>query len=148
MKKRLPKVFLCILLVLLIGSNIYFISKDMEPNIYVQIGLPHFNEESDVSAIEFTPILNQEDTNTILLAFMLARPMDSAQFPTDLPHGYLNVIYDACSYPHKMWLTEDSVIFETSTNDVVSFRQYHNDHNNVVPLLKEILETLKNPNFS
>lgn len=148
MRKYLPKILLCLILIGLIGSNIYFISKYMEPDIYVQIGLPHFNEESDVCAIEFTPILKQEDTNTILLAFMMGRPMDSSEFPADLPHGYLNVIYEGCSYPHKMWLTEDSVIFETSSNDVKSFRQFHNDHKNAVPLLKKMLESIKNNNFS
>ena len=88
----------------------------------------------------------KEDINTILLAFMMGRPMEEEQFPTDLPHAILVIHYDACSYPHRMWLTEDSVIFETSTNDVKSFRQFHNDHKNVVPLLKNILNSLKNNN--
>ena len=149
MKKSLPKILLCLLLVLLIGSNVYFISKIMEPSIYVRVGLPQFNEESEHTATIMSPIVEkQEDANAILLAFMLARPMEEDEFPTDLPHGYLVIYYENCGYPHKMWLTEDSVIFETSTEDMVSFRQFHNDHNNVVPLLKKMLENLKNPNFS
>lgn len=149
MRKALPKILLCLLLVLLIGSNIYFISKAREPSILVRIGLPQFNEESEHTATIMSPFIEKkEDINTILLAFMMGRPMEEELFPTDLPHAILVIHYDACSYPHRMWLTEDSVIFETSTNDVKSFRQFHNDHNNVVPLLKNILYSLKNNNFS
>ena len=144
MKKSLPKILLCLLLVILIGSNIYFISKVREPSILVRVGLPQFNEQSEHTATIMSPFIEKkEDANAILLAFMLGRPVAEDEFPTDLPHGYLVIYYEGCGYPHKMWLTEDSVIFETSTNDLVSFRQYHNDHNNVVPLLKSLLDSLK-----
>lgn len=149
MKKILPKILLCLVLILLISSNIFLLSKYREPSIHVQIGLPQFDEESKVSSTIMSPFIEKkEDANTILLAFMLGRPMEEKEFPTDLPHAYLVVHYEGCSYPHRMWLTEDSVIFETSMNDIVSFRQYHNDHNNVVPLLKKMLDSIKNSNFS
>ena len=149
MKKSLPKILLCLLLVILTVSNIYFISKSMEPTIHVQVGLPIFDEESKISATIMSPFVeNKEDANEILLAFMMASPMEEEQFPTDLPHAYLVIHYDGYSYPHRMWFTEDSVIFDASTEDVVSFREFRNDNNNVVPLLKSMVDSLKNNKIS
>ena len=149
MKKSFPKILMCFLLVILTVSNIYFISKYMEPSIYVQVGLPIFNEESGVSATIMSPFVgSKKDSNTILLAFMMAHPMEEEWIPAELSHAYLIIHYDGYSYPHRMWLTEDSVIFEASTEDVISFREFHNDGYNVVPLLKNLVESLKNNKFS
>lgn len=149
MKKTLPKILFFVLLILLIGSNIFFISKYAEPTIHVQIGLPSFDKEGNITATMVTPFLdNQKDTNLILLAFMMGWPMKEAQFPTELPHGNLIINYEGCSYPHNMWLTEDSVIFETSTESTISYREFHNDHNNVISILNDLLNSLKNYKIS
>lgn len=147
MKKSFSKVLICLILVLLLGSNIYFIHKFLEPSIHVQIGLPKFDEESNITAIVLSPFLdNKEETNLLLMAFMMGRTMDEEQFPTELPHGCIIINYEGCSYPHNMWITEDSVIFETSTESALSYREFHNDHNNVVDLLNSLIDSLKKTN--
>jgi len=147
MKKSFPKILICLILVLLLGSNIYFIHKYLEPSIYVQVGIPKFDAESNVTATIVSPVLdNKDEANSLLLAFMLGGPMDESQFPTELPHGCIIINYEGCFYPFNMWITEDSVIFEIATEFAVSYREFHNDHNNVVALLNSLIDSLKNRN--
>ena len=144
MKKSFPKILLCLILVLSLGSNIYFISKYLEPSIYVQVGLPQYDAESNVTATIVSPFLdNKDEINSLLLAFMLGGPMDESQFPTELPHGCIIINYKGCFYPYNIWITEDSVIFEVTTESAVSYREFHNDHNNVVALLHSLIDSLK-----
>ena len=147
MKKSFPKILLYLILVLLLVSNIYFIHKYLEPSIQVQVGIPLFDEESNVTATIVSPFLdNKEETNLLLMAFLMGRTMDEEQFPTELAHGCIIINYEGCSYPHNMWITEDSVIFEISTESALSYREFHNDHNNVVALLNSLIDSLKKPN--
>lgn len=142
MRKRLPIILVTVLVLLLALDCVHnhFISKKSE--LWIQVGIPvSFDEAGEVSAIYFDSFLkNQKETDIILLAMINARPLSADSVPDAPPDAVITVRYEATGYPYYVWFGDNSIIFGNGSE----YKEVWNDHTNVVGLLKNITDSLKN----
>lgn len=136
-----------VILVLLMG-NIFFFTKVNKPTIWIQVGVPlSFDDEGDIASTYFRMIENKTETDIILLAMVNAIPLTESEFPQSRPDATILVGYRGTGYPYQVWFTEESVIIGNSGPDAKFFKEIHNDHTDVIPLLKNLVDQLKNTNL-
>lgn len=137
-----------LLILLLVFSNGFFIIKARTPSIFIQVGIPlDFDDSGDVTSIYYSQIENKENTDIILLAMVNALPLQEEEFPQTHPDATIVVGYNGVGYPYQVWFTEDSVIVGNHGPDLVQFKEFYNDHTGVIPLLKDLVNQLKNTNL-
>lgn len=137
-----------LLILLLVFSNCFFIIKANMPSVFVQVGIPlGFDDFGNTTSVYYNQIGNREETDIILLAMVNAIPLSEEAFPQGNPDAMIVVRYGATGYPYQVWFTEDSVIFGNRGPDLEQFKEFHNDHTEVIPLLKNLVNQLKNTNL-
>ena len=119
-----------------------FYSCSQKSDIHIQVGIPAgYDEAGEMSAIYFDGFLkNQEETDIVLLAMVNAAAIPAENAPTAQPDAVISVHYKETGYPYYVWFGEDSLIIGNGTD----FKEIHNDHTNVVGLVKNIADFLKN----
>ena len=142
MKKRALVLTVTVLALLVVATVVFFLSPSQRSSINIQVGIPvSFDDTGEVSAIYFDGFLkNQKETDIILLAMINARPLSADSAPASPPDGIITVRYEATGYPYYVRFGEDSVIYGNGSE----CKEIWNDHTNVVGLLKNITDSLKN----
>ena len=144
MKQKLLILSLCLALLLVCIGSIFLYRKANAPTILVQVGIPNFDTEGKITSIRLDPVLdNREDTDTILLAMIHARRIDPPAVTEELPDAIMMISYQAMGFQYQIWFLEDSVIIGTDPNYQVEYRMIHNDHTEVVTLLKNLVNNIK-----
>ena len=144
MKKRILILSLCLALLLVCIGSIFLYRKANAPTILVQVGIPNFDTEGNITSIRLDPVLdNRQDTDTILLAMIHARRIDPPAVTEELPDAIMMVYYQAMGFEYQIWFLEDSVIIGTDPDYQVEYRMIHNDHTEVVTLLKNLVNNIK-----
>ena len=140
MKKHHLLICLSVLLVLSIALNCFLILKPGSPSLYLQIAKPMDFDENGEIASEYQILLeNREQTEIILLSMINAQPIPEEEAPTALPDGRIWIRYQGTGYPYQLWFYEDCIILG---NEINTYRKIQNDHNNPVPLIKELVESI------
>ena len=140
MKKRLLIIGLCILLMLSNALNIFLFMRS-EASLYIQIAKPlDYDQNGYISASYIHLLDDHESAQIILLSMLNARSIPENAYPTGLPDGAVTVCYKGTGYPYEMWFYEDYIIFG---NEYAAYKKIENDHNNPVPMLKELVASIK-----
>ena len=135
--------FFLILLLIISGAFLYM--KYKESSIHIQIGIPlEFDEYGYPISSYYKEIEGYHNTKIILLAMVNAHPLQEADYPQGYSDAMIIVRYGAVGYPYHVWFTEDSVIIGNSGPDGHFFKEFYNDHTEVIPLLQNIVNSLKN----
>ena len=144
MKRNILILTLCIVLLFTCIGCIYLYRKATSPTICLQIGIPNFDNEGNITSIWLDAVLdNRQDTDTILLAMINARKVDPPAVTAELPDAIMMVYYQEMGFRYQMWFLEDYVIVGTDPNYEVEYRMIYNDHTDVVTLLLKLVNNLK-----
>lgn len=140
MKRQPLLICLAILLILSIALNCCLFFKPAYPDLSLRIAKPLSFDENGKIASEYTIMLeDREQTEIILLSLINAQPIPEAEAPTALPDGRIWINYQATAYPYKLWFYDDFIIFGNESN---ACRKIQNDHNDPVPLIKELVASI------
>ena len=137
-----PRLLIClsILLILSIALNCCLLFRPDFPNLCLRIAKPlDFDENGEIAAEYSIMLEDREQTEIILLSLINAQPVPDAEAPTTLPDGLVWVHYQGTAYPYLLWFYDESIIFGNESN---AYRKIQNDHNNPVPLIKELIESI------
>lgn len=148
MRKRLPIILVAILILLLALDCVYSHFFSQKSELWIQVGIPvSFDEAGNVSATYYgAKLKDRQETDIILLAMVNAQPIAEEDTPTSPPDAMMTIHYEAAGYMYQLWFREESVIFG---NEHTAYKEIQNDHTNVVPILKNLVDFLKNnQNFS
>ena len=143
MKKRITVIVASVLVLLLALDCVHNHFFSHISDLWIQVGIPiSFDEAGEVSATYYgAKLKDRQETDIILLAMVNAQtvPWDDIQ---DLkPDAMITLHYEAAGYTYKVWFLDDYVIFG---NEHAGCKAIQNDHTNVVPILKNLVEFLKN----
>lgn len=140
MKRSPLLIFLSILLVLSVALNCFLLLKPDSHDLYLRIAKPLSFDENGEIASEYQVMLeDREQTETILLSLINAQPVPAEEAPTARPDGRIWVGYQGTAYIYRLWFHDDYIIFGNENN---AYRKIQNDHNNPVPLLRELVESI------
>ena len=150
MFKNWKPILICFLISLLMISGAFLCMKFKESSIHIQIGIPlEFDEYGYPITSYYKEIEGYHNTKILLLAMVNALPLQEEDYPQSNSDALIMVRYGAVGYPYQVWFTENSVIFGNRGPDAAFFKEFHNDHTEVIPLLKNIVNSIKNSqNFS
>ena len=141
MKKSTIVICVSVILVLAIAGSLFLLLKPQGPSLFLQIGKPaQFDADGNISGLQVFVLEDREQTEIILLSLINSRPVPESEFPTAVADGRITVHYGGCGYPYDVWFCEDSIIFSNGSTD---YRKIFNDHNNPVPLIKELIGSIK-----
>ena len=142
MRKRSFIICLSVLLILSVALNCVFILKlNGTPRLNIQIGKPlNFDQDGNIASSYVKLIDDRDAVQVVLLSMIIAQPVPEDVYPTEHPDGVVTVLYKGCGYPYKMWFYEDYIILGTENG---TCRKIQNDHNNGVPLLKELVASIE-----
>ena len=141
MKKKTLLICVSLILVLTITGTLFLVLSPREPSLFLQIGKPvQFDIYGNISAEQVIVHTDRDSLDIILLSMINAKPIPEEEWPTSLPDGRITVRYGATGYPYEVWYYEDSIIFGRGNSD---YRRITNDHNEPVPLIKELIESIK-----
>ncbi|MBR6596246.1 MAG: hypothetical protein IKK72_06745 [Oscillospiraceae bacterium] len=144
MKRKILIISLCFVLLLVCIGSIFLYRKATSPTILLQVGIPNFDSEGNITSIWLDAVLdNRQDTDTILLAMINARRIDPPAVTEELPDAIMMISYQAMGFQYQIWFLEDSVIIGTDPNYQVEYRMIYNDHTEVVSLLKKLVNNIK-----
>ena len=147
MKKKLAIISVSLLLILSCIGNLYLFRKAQSPTIYLHIGIPDFDNQGNITSIYYTAVDNRKDTDTILLAMINAGSADPSTVPQGQPDAMIMMRYQAMGYQYQLWFLEDAVILGTSPSYEVTYRMIHDDHTQVVTLLKDLVKNAEKDSF-
>lgn len=137
-----------LLILLLIFGNCFFMIKAKTPSVSIQVGIPlGFDDSGNTTSVYYSQIENKENTDIVLLAMVNAVPLSEESYPESNPDAMITVRYGATGYPYQVWFTEDSAILGNTGPDAEFYKVCHNDHTEVIPLLKDLVNQLKNTNL-
>ena len=137
-----PRLLIClsILLVLSIALNCFLLFKYDTSDLGIYLARPlSFEEDGSIASSYTISLENREQTEIILLSFLNAQPIPEEEAPTALPDGAIMVRYQGTAYPYRIWFHDDHIIIANNSN---AYRKIQNDHNNPVPLIKELIESI------
>ena len=142
MRRRSFMICLSVLLILSVALNCVFLLKlNGTPRLNIHIGKPlNFDQDGNIASSYVKLIEDRDAVQVVLLSMIIAQPVPEDTYPAGQPDGVVTVLYNGCGYPYKMWFYEDYIIFGTE-ND--TYRKIQNDHNNGVPLLKELVASIE-----
>ena len=141
MKKSTLVICVCVILVVAITGGLFLLLKPQDPALFLQIGKPvQFDNDGNITAEQVIVHTERDSLDIILLSMINAQPIPEGDAPTTLPDGRITVRYGGTGYPYKLWFYDDHIIFG-SENGV--YRKIQNDHNDPVPLIKELVESIK-----
>ena len=137
MTKKLRPFIPYILILLLIIGGIFYLKKTEETSIHIHIGAPlSYDEAGNPSTIYYDTNISRNETKVILLAMVNALPLPQEEYPTE-PCDAMIVVRDGfLGYPYQVWFTEDSIIYGSNGPDLEFYKEFHNDHNEVIPLIQ------------
>lgn len=143
-KKLRPFIPYALILLLIIGG-IFYLIKTEETSIHIHIGAPlSYDEAGNPSSIYYDTNISRNETKVILLAMINALPLPQEEYPTE-PCDAMIVVRDGfLGYPYQVWFTEDSIIYGSNGPDLEFYKEFHNDHNEVIPLIQNYVKILKN----
>ena len=145
MKKRSHlsvTVLLVILIVGLLGSNIYLLMRTETPAPSLIIGVPQTNADGQITAMDFSrsKTLDQpEDINTVVFSLLTNSSLLERQPPATPPDAVLSMIDSTRGlgfYIH-LWLGENSVIFSLNPDRTNAYREISGAYGDVLRLLIE-----------
>ena len=141
MRIRTLIICLSIILIISVSLNIFLLVKTDEPSLHLQISKPlGFDKDGNITSEYAIVHTDRESLDIILLSLINAQPIPEAEHPATLPDGKITVRYGGTGYPYKLWFYEDHIIFG---NENGVYRKIFNDHNNPVPLIKELIGSIK-----
>lgn len=141
MKKSTIVICVSVILVLAIAGSLFLLFKPQEPSLFLQIGKPvQFDADGNIDGLQVFILEDRDQTEIILLSMINSLPVPESEFPTTVADGRITVHYGGCGYPYDVWFYEDSIIFGSGGND---YRMIVNDHNEPVPLIKELIGSIK-----
>ena len=144
MQKKWRIVIPCVLILLLL-VGIVCCKKAEKSAIHIQIGVPvSFDEAGSPSAIYYDTDINRKDTEIVLLAMVNALPLPQEEYPTGPCDAMIVVRYQEVGYPYQVWFTEDSIIYGNKGPDREFYKEFHNDHTEVVSLIQNSAKIIKN----
>lgn len=130
-----------VILVLAIIGGLFLLLRPEQPSLFLQIGKPvQFDADGSISAEQVVVLEDRNQTEIILLSMINAQPIPEDEFPTSQPDGRITVRYGGTGYPYELWFFDDYIIFG---NENTVCRKIFNDHNDPVPLIKELVESIK-----
>ena len=139
--KRTLTIVLCALLLVLLVAAVFFIVKPEKSDIQIQIGIPSFDEAGEMTSMVVSPVLEDQDAvDNILLHMIHTVPVAEETVDGRQPDGIIVLFYQGMGWNHPVWLLEDSIILGSSNQDDPQLTQIHNDHMDIVPLLKSLIE--------
>ena len=140
MKRPILLICLSILLVLSIALSCILLFRPDNSGLGIQLSKPlTFDDSGQVTSAYTVPLDDRTQTEIILLSFINAPPIPEDEAPTGLPDGVITVRYQATGYPYRIWIYDDHIIFGNESN---VYRRISNDHNDPVPLIKELIESI------
>ena len=148
MNRKIKLLLSGLLILVLLMGNIFIFTKANKPTIWIQVGVPlSFDKAGNGASTYFRMVKNKTETDIILLAMVKAIPLTESEFPQGRPDATILVGYKGTGYPYQVWFSEESVIIGNSGPDAKFFKEIHNDHTDVIPLLKNLVDQLKNTNL-
>ena len=140
MKKKTIVISVSVILVLAIAGSLFLLLRPLEPSLFLQIGKPvQFDSDGNISALQVFLLEERDKSEIILLSMINSLPVSEAEFPTTSPDGRITIHYGGYGYPYDVWFYEDSIIFSNGSTD---YRKIFNDHNNPVPLIKDLIGSI------
>lgn len=140
MKRSPLLISLSILLVLSVALNCFLFLKPDTHDLYLRIAKPlDFNENGEIASEYQIMLEDWEQTEIILLSLINAQPVPEEEAPTVRPDGRIWVSYQGTAYRYQLWFYDDYIIFGSESN---TYRKIQNDHNNPVPLIKELVDSI------
>lgn len=141
-------VLLCLLVVVLLFSSVYFYNRSQESDITVQIGRPFENERDGniTTGVDFTNtdvIKDKETVDLLLGAFLHAQPAAPSEMTNRKADAalYLSNPFAYGEYGvtdvYYFWLEENFILFAPEYGDSDSYREMDEV---VTPFVKAILE--------
>lgn len=117
MGKKIALSVMCLLMVLLIVSNVWFIQKANEPDLEIVIGAIREGESGLGYDFLGAEPLAQDDMHTIVLALIQATAAEESQIPETSPDGVMLMEgkYNS-AYFIRVWIT-DGVVVSALGND-------------------------------
>lgn len=141
MKKSTIVICVSVILVLAIAGSLFLLFKPQEPSLFLQIGKPvQFDADGNIDGLQVFILEDREQTEIILLSMINAQPIPEDEPPTSQPDGRITVCYGGTGYPYQLWFFDDYIIFG---NENTVCRKIFNDHNDPVPLIKELIGSIK-----
>lgn len=117
------KIIFGILVVLLIISNLYFITKSRQLDYEILIGVPAIGEENASAGVNFTrskPLKEKAEVNTVLFSLLHSTYIQNPQINEAYPDAILwisdpdeNITY----YQAALWVKEDSIILKRQQDE-------------------------------
>ena len=139
--KKSTLVVVSVILILAIIGGLFLLLRPEQPSLFLQIGKPvQFDADGNINSLQVFILEDREQTEIILLSMINSLPVPESEFPTAVADGRITVHYGGCGYPYDVWFCEDSIIFSNGSTD---YRKIFNDHNNPVPLIKELIGSIK-----
>lgn len=139
--KKSTLVVVSVILALAIIGGLFLLLRPEQPSLFLQIGKPvQFDADGNINSLQVFILEDREQTEIILLSMINSLPVPESEFPTAVADGRITVHYGGCGYPYDVWFCEDSIIFSNGSTD---YRKIFNDHNNPVPLIKELIGSIK-----
>lgn len=141
---KLKNVLICILIILLILSNVYFLKKSQETGYEMLIGIPAINEEHVVSGADFsksTPLKNKSQVDTAFFSLLNANTIQKPAIADNQPDAviWISEPKEGITYLQiNLWLDEDSIIFITENTSSHEYREIDNTY--YAAELKKIIE--------
>lgn len=115
-QKKIRNILLIIIILVLFGGNVYFISESKKPMYKILIGTP-----TDSGGIHFgDAVKNSEDAQVLELALMRSNSIDKPEISNRLPDAaiWLNDWNVGVAYlVMDVWFDEDKVIFALGGKD-------------------------------
>ena len=148
MKKHAFYMIVSVIVILLTLDCVHNHFFTQTSDLWIQVGIPvSFDEAGNVSATYYGEVLkDRQETDIILLAMVNAQPIVESAYPVTPPDAMMTIHYEAAGYMYQVWFREDSIVFG---NEHTVYKEIQNDHTNIVPILKNLVDFLKNnQNFS
>ena len=143
MKKQAFYMIVSVIVILLTLDCVHNHFFTQTSDLWIQVGIPvSFDEAGNVSTTYYgAKLKNRQETDIILLAMVNAQPIAEENTPTSPPDAMMTIHYEAAGYMYQVWFCEDSILFG---NEHTVYKEILNDHTNIVPIVKNLVDFLKN----
>ena len=121
--KKTWMIVLCIVIVLLLAGNCFFIAQAQKPDYTITIGNPRVDETGFVTAVDFqntVPLKSKDDVDTVLFALLSGQSVEApsvVEAPPDAVMMIGNAGRFKIAYSVTLWVEKDSVVFAMGMND-------------------------------
>lgn len=131
MKKKISGILAIVVMILLAGSNIYFIHKSGELDYSIMIGIPSADENGELGAVDFTkskPLSDREDMNTVIFSLMGAvAAEDKPEQNPDAEVWISDAKSGICYCKVRLWIGDHEILLEREDTDGNAYEKIVNE---------------------